>query len=99
METRKHSSNGPQALEAPSTARIALATFIALIVAAIILVVAVLPAEYGIDPLKTGKSLGLMDLAKASEKPLAVSSEAGVAPVSIVPMLEASKDGGAPTVK
>jgi hypothetical protein len=99
METRKHSSNEPKSLEAPSRGKIALATVIALIVAAVILFVAVLPAEYGIDPLKTGKALGLMDLAKASEKPQPVASGLETAPASIVPVLEVSKGGGAPTVK
>ena len=54
--------------QAPSLAKILLATVVAFIVASIILVVAVLPAEYGIDPLGTGKALGLMDLAKAGEQ-------------------------------
>jgi hypothetical protein len=98
MESRTHSSNRPQPLEAPSRGKIALATVLALIVAVVLLVVAVLPAEYGIDPLKTGKALGLMDLAKAEEKPQAASS-ADPAPASIVPVLEASKAGGAPTMK
>jgi hypothetical protein len=40
------------------------ATVGALVVAAIVLVVAVLPAEYGIDPLGTGRALGLLDLAE-----------------------------------
>jgi hypothetical protein len=48
------------------TRKILLATGGALIVAAIILVVAVLPAEYGIDPLGTGRRFGLTDLAAAS---------------------------------
>ncbi|HZI52025.1 MAG TPA: hypothetical protein VFE29_09390, partial [Terriglobia bacterium] len=38
------------------------ATIIALILAAVILVVAVLPAEYGIDPLGIGGALGLTKL-------------------------------------
>ena len=52
---------------APSKKAIAKATGIALAVAIMILFVAVLPAEYGIDPLKTGKALHLTDLAKATE--------------------------------
>ena len=55
--------------QAPSRSKIIAATFIAAAVAAVILVVAVLPAEYGIDPLGTGKALGLTDLANTSEKP------------------------------
>ncbi len=53
--------------QAPSRKAIAKATGIALAAAIIILFVAVLPAEYGIDPLKTGKALHLTDLAKATE--------------------------------
>jgi hypothetical protein len=44
------------------------ATLLALIVAAIVLVVAVLPAEYGIDPLGTGEKLGLTGLAAVAEE-------------------------------
>jgi hypothetical protein len=62
--------------QAPSMAKIAKATFIAAAVAAVILVVAVLPAEYGIDPLGTGKALGLMELANATEKPASASQPA-----------------------
>lgn len=40
------------------------ATVGALAVSALLLVVAVLPAEYGIDPLGTGRVLGLLDLAE-----------------------------------
>ena len=54
-------------MDAPSKAAIAKATGVALAVALVILFTAVLPAEYGIDPLKTGKALGLTDLAKAAD--------------------------------
>jgi hypothetical protein len=49
--------------------RIVLATAAAFVVASIVLVAAVLPAEYGKDPIGTGKALGLLDLyeAKADE--------------------------------
>jgi hypothetical protein len=43
------------------------ATVIALAVALVILFTTVLPAEYGIDPLKTGKVLGLTGLSKAAD--------------------------------
>jgi hypothetical protein len=55
-----------QQVQAPSKKAIAKATGIALVVALVILFTAVLPAEYGIDPLKTGKALHLTDLAKAT---------------------------------
>jgi hypothetical protein len=54
-------------VETPSKSALVKATAIALGGALVILVVAVLPAEYGIDPLKTGRMLGLTDLSKGSE--------------------------------
>jgi hypothetical protein len=50
------------------------ATAVALVVASVVLVVAVLPAEYGIDPLGTGRALGLTAL--AGVKDAAASSPA-----------------------
>jgi hypothetical protein len=54
-------------VEAPSKKAILEATLIALLVAVAILFVAVLPAEYGIDPLRTGRALGLIGLSKAAD--------------------------------
>jgi hypothetical protein len=54
-------------VEAPSKAAIIKATLIALAAALIILFTAVLPAEYGIDPLKTGRVLGLLGLSKTAD--------------------------------
>jgi hypothetical protein len=51
----------------PEQRRILRATAIAAGVAAVILVVAVLPAEYGIDPLGTGRALGLTALAGTAD--------------------------------
>lgn len=50
-----------------SRAAIAKGSGIALLAAVVILFTAVLPAEYGIDPLKTGAALHLTDLAKAAQ--------------------------------
>ncbi len=61
---------------APSRKAIAKATGIALFVALVILFTAVLPAEYGIDPLKTGALLHLTDLAKATAAKPEAKSEA-----------------------
>jgi len=66
-----------QKVEAPSKSAIAKACGIALLVAVVLLFVAVLPAEYGYDPLKTGSALGLTGIAKAVEAP------AGVAPKAV----------------
>jgi hypothetical protein len=63
-------------VEAPSKSAILKATVIALAVAVVILVTAVLPAEYGIDPLKTGKALGLIGLSKATDTVTATAGRA-----------------------
>jgi hypothetical protein len=57
----------------PSASKILLATAVALAVALIILFVAILPAEYGIDPLRTGRLLGLLGLAEVQGEPLTVA--------------------------
>ena len=46
--------------------KIAMAAGLALVVAVVILFVAILPAEYGIDPLGTGAALGLTALSDAA---------------------------------
>jgi len=53
--------------------RILLSTLGALMVAVVILLTLVLPAEYGIDPLGTGDALGLLDLSR--QAPVAVTAE------------------------
>jgi hypothetical protein len=55
-------SGGASASAEPTTRKILAATSLALIVAGVILVTAVLPAEFGIDPLGTGRLLGLTAL-------------------------------------
>jgi hypothetical protein len=52
-----------------SSRQIAIASLCALVVAAIVLVAAVLPAEFGKDPLGTGKALGLLALYDADANP------------------------------
>jgi hypothetical protein len=51
----------------PSKGAIVKATFIALAVALVLLFTAILPAEYGIDPLRTGALLHLTGIAKAGD--------------------------------
>jgi hypothetical protein len=50
----------------PSKQKLAKATIVAAVVAIVILFVAILPAEYGIDPLGTGAALGLTSLSQAA---------------------------------
>jgi len=71
-----------QQVQAPSKKAIAKATGIALAAALLILFTAVLPAEYGIDPLKTGKLLHLTDLAKATEPKPEPKAAVGARPVA-----------------
>jgi hypothetical protein len=76
--------NNLQQVQAPSRRAIAKATGIALIVALVILFAAVLPAEYGIDPLRTGAALHLTDLAKTAQpKPEATGARPVAAPAGI----------------
>ena len=92
--------------QAPSVRSLLIATGVALLAAGAILIAFVLPAEYGIDPLGTGRALGLGDLAKATgepARPAAVESAAprtaDTAKVAINPVLVPSPTGDAPTVK
>jgi hypothetical protein len=71
-----------QQVQAPSRKAIAKATGIALAVALVILFTAVLPAEYGIDPLKTGALLHLTDLAKATESKPEPKAAVGARPTA-----------------
>ena len=59
----------------PGAGKILAASAVALIVAAALLVTVVLPAEYGWDPLGTGETLGLNDLADAANNPLTPQDE------------------------
>ncbi|OGT72485.1 MAG: hypothetical protein A3H44_09850 [Gammaproteobacteria bacterium RIFCSPLOWO2_02_FULL_57_10] len=56
--------------DAPSARQLIIGTAAALVVALLVLVTVVMPAEFGIDPLGTGQALGLLELADASEGPL-----------------------------
>src|SRR5262245_43817983 len=89
-------------VQPPSKKAIAVATVIALVVAAVLLVTAILPAEYGIDPLGTGKALHLTDLAQAEAAPKAAApaeGKPGEVNPTIAPVVVPAADGGAPTVK
>lgn len=66
---------------APAPRKLFKATLVALVLAAVVLVTAVLPAEYGIDPLGLGEAMGLMDLFAAG------GSEEAAAPATVTPGL------------
>ncbi|HEY9255991.1 MAG TPA: hypothetical protein VIP30_15800 [Stenotrophomonas sp.] len=63
----------------PSTARLLRATLIAAGVAAVLLVTVVMPAEYGKDPLGTGRLLGLTQLSQASDEAVGTVASATTA--------------------
>src|SRR5688572_28119091 len=85
--------NDLQRIAAPSRAKIASATIVALVVAAIVLVVAVLPAEYGVDPLGTGRALGLMELNEAEAGTLAAPPPAAEQAAPAAPQTAGLKQG------
>lgn len=74
----------PPSPKLPSTARLVRATLVSILVAAVILVTTVLPAEYGIDPTGIGARLGLDALQPAVDEPAAPAS-AESAPAAPVP--------------
>ena len=61
------------------------ATAVAFAIAVVVLVVAVLPAEYGIDPLGTGRALGLTALAGVDDAPPDAPLTPAAAPVTPEP--------------
>jgi hypothetical protein len=71
-----------QQIPAPSKKAIAKATGIAFACAVVILFTAILPAEYGIDPLGTGKALHLTDLAKATASKQEAKPVVGARPIA-----------------
>ena len=69
----------PEIPDHPSLSTLARTTAIALVVAGVILVTAVLPAEYGIDPVGTGRWLGLTDIAAPPLDPVEMTRSEGAA--------------------
>lgn len=63
--------------QAPSGKRIGLSVVGALALAAVVLVVAVLPAEYGIDPTGIGRALGLTELNAPASRTIEVRDVLG----------------------
>ncbi|MBC7984379.1 MAG: hypothetical protein H7Y02_11050 [Candidatus Obscuribacterales bacterium] len=58
----------------PSRRKLLISTAVAIVIAALLLVSIVLPAEYGVDPLRVGKLLGLVGMS-AEGAPSQVSAE------------------------
>jgi hypothetical protein len=58
----------------PSARQLLISTLVAIVIAAIVLVVAVLPAEYGVDPTRLGSAMGLTGMSQ-SQQTTQVSSQ------------------------
>ncbi|MBO9473456.1 transmembrane anchor protein [Shimia sp. R10_1] len=67
-------SNKPTLEELPTTAQLLTSTFIAAASALVILITVVLPAEYGIDPTRVGRLLGLAEMGEIKSQ-LATEAE------------------------
>ena len=64
----------PEASDLPSISELARATAVAFVVGAIVVVAAVLPAEYGVDPTGVGTRLGLLRPPEARAAPALVAT-------------------------
>ncbi|MGI8929281.1 MAG: hypothetical protein ACR2H0_07455 [Candidatus Limnocylindrales bacterium] len=60
----------PQSSELPSSRQLLRATLLAIVVAAVVLVMVVLPAEYGMDPTGAGRALGIFRPAAGAAVPV-----------------------------
>ncbi|MFN3460855.1 MAG: transmembrane anchor protein [Oceanibaculum sp.] len=63
-----YNSNTPSRDQLPSTRQLLRSTFIAIATAIVLLVTAVLPGEYGIDPTGIGRLLGLTEMGEIKEQ-------------------------------
>ena len=80
-----YNAEKPSLEELPSTAKLLKSTLAALAAAAVILITVVLPAEYGIDPTRIGRVLGLTEMGEIKtqlqdEAEADQQSSAGTAP-------------------
>lgn len=92
-----YNANKPDPAELPSTGRLLRSTGIAVVVASVLLVTVVLPAEYGVDPTRVGSLLGLTEMGRikmqlaaeaAAEEAVAGPQAVTVATTPIAPSTE-----------
>ena len=62
-----YNSNIPINEDLPSTTKLIKSTVLAIIGAGILLVTIVIPSEYGIDPTRAGKMLGLVEMGEIKQ--------------------------------
>ncbi|WP_152207367.1 hypothetical protein [Marinobacter changyiensis] len=85
----------PNREELPSTAKLIRSTVIAAIVALVLLVTAVMPAEYALDPTGAGRLLGLTEMGEIKEQ---LSEEAAADEAAQMVAVQSSADQKAPQV-
>ncbi|MFO1504099.1 MAG: hypothetical protein U1F39_09830 [Steroidobacteraceae bacterium] len=69
--------DSPFQIQVPSAARLLKSVLAALVIAALVLTVVVLPAEYAIDPTGIGSKLGLTQMHQGGGKPIALKDTLG----------------------
>lgn len=74
----------------PSTRTLLRSTFVALVIAGVLLVTVILPAEYGVDPVGAGKVLGLTEM---GEIKMALAREAAAENATVVSSVSAGTSG------
>ena len=84
----------PDRAELPSTARLVRSTVVAALVAAALLVTAILPAEYGIDPTGVGRAIGLTRMGEIKASLVANANAGEMSPTTsahpVKPVVETS---------
>lgn len=78
----------PSREELPSTAKLIKSTVLAIVIAAVLLVVVVMPAEYGIDPTGAGELMGLTEMGDIKQQ---LAEEAAADAAAQMAMVEAAK--------
>ena len=79
-----YNSDMPNRAELPSSARLLRSTVLAIGIAGVVLVGAVLPAEYGIDPTGVGRALGLTQMGEIKAQAEAEATEPPAAAAAVV---------------
>ena len=77
-----YNSDPPTRAELPTSRQLLRSTVIAVIVAAVLLALVVLPAEYGIDPTGVGRLLNLTEMGEIKQQ-LAEEAEADAAAAAV----------------
>ena len=86
----------PNREELPSTAKLVRSTIIAAIVALVLLVTVVMPAEYALDPTGAGRLLGLTEMGEIKEQ---LAEEAAADEAAQMVAVQSSTEREAPEVK